>query len=155
MNDDTALMDIESIKQLKARYCRYLDTKDWDRWRDLFTDDFVGDTTQAGGTVIVGVDEFMAYTRNRIGKPSQATVHQVHAPEIELTSANDCEPPRRRSRVALPTKTPNCRPPGRLATPVCFIFDQLRRNHVSPRAMSWVPPRFIGLLRDAATVRGK
>jgi DNA-binding CsgD family transcriptional regulator len=35
MNDDTALMDIGSIKQLKARYCRYLDTKDWDRWRDL------------------------------------------------------------------------------------------------------------------------
>jgi SnoaL-like domain len=87
MNDDTALMDIESIKQLKARYCRYLDTKDWDRWRDLFTDDFVGDTTEAGGTRIVGVDEFMAYTRNTIGKPSQATVHQVHAPEIELTSA--------------------------------------------------------------------
>ena len=46
MNDDTALIDIESIKQLKARYCRYLDTKDWDRWRDLFTDDFVGDTTK-------------------------------------------------------------------------------------------------------------
>ena len=86
MNDDTALMDIESIKQLKARYRRYLDTKDWDRWRDLFTDDFVGDTTQAGGTVIVGADEFIAYTRNTIGKSSQATVHQVHAPEIELTS---------------------------------------------------------------------
>ena len=86
MNDDTALMDIESIKQLKARYCRYLDTKDWDRWRDLFTDDFVGDTTQAGGTVIVGADEFIACTRNTIGKSSQATVHQVHAPEIELTS---------------------------------------------------------------------
>ena len=70
MNDDTALTDIESIKQLKARYCRYLDTKDWDRWRDLFTDDFVGDTTQAGGTVIVGADEFIAYTRNTIGKSS-------------------------------------------------------------------------------------
>jgi len=86
MNDDTALMDIESIKQLKARYCRYLDAKDWDRRRDLFTDDFVGDTTQAGGTVIDGADEFIAYTRNTIGKSSQATVHQVHAPEIELTS---------------------------------------------------------------------
>jgi SnoaL-like domain len=84
MNGDSVLMEIESIKQLKARYCRYLDTKDW---RDVFTDDFVGDTTEAGGTVIVGVDEFMAYTRNTIGKPSQTTVHQVHAPEIELTSA--------------------------------------------------------------------
>src|SRR5271169_4379642 len=87
MHDDTALTDIESIKQLKARYCRYLDTKDWGRWRDLFTDDFVGDTTDAGGTMIVGADEFMAYTRRTIGKPSQATVHHVHAPEIELTSA--------------------------------------------------------------------
>ena len=48
MNDGTGLMDVESIKQLKARYCRYLDTKDWARWRDLFTDDFVGDTTEAG-----------------------------------------------------------------------------------------------------------
>jgi SnoaL-like domain len=36
--------------------------------------------------VIVGADEFIAYTRNTIGKSSQATVHQVHAPEIELTS---------------------------------------------------------------------
>jgi hypothetical protein len=87
MNDDTALMEIESIKQLKALYCRYLDTKDWDRWRDLFTDDFVCDTTEAGGAVIFGVDGFMAYTRRTIGKPSQTTVHQVHAPEIELTSA--------------------------------------------------------------------
>jgi 3-phenylpropionate/cinnamic acid dioxygenase small subunit len=46
MNDETALVEIESIKQLKARYCRYLDNNDWDRWRDLFTDDFLGDTTQ-------------------------------------------------------------------------------------------------------------
>ena len=87
MNDDTALMDIESIKQLKARYCRYLDTKAWDRWCDLFPEDFVGDITDAGGTLIVGANEFMAYTRRTIGKPSQATVHHVHAPEIELTSA--------------------------------------------------------------------
>src|ERR1700751_471658 len=73
MNDDTALMDSESIKQLKARYCRYLDTKDRDRWRDLFTDDFVGDTTQAGGTVIVGADEFIAYTRRWRIKTSNLT----------------------------------------------------------------------------------
>ena len=29
MDDAAALLEIESIKQLKARYCRYLDTKDW------------------------------------------------------------------------------------------------------------------------------
>jgi hypothetical protein len=87
VDDGIALVEVESIKQLKARYCRYLDTKDWDSWRSVFTDDFVGDTTDAGGRVIVGVDDFIAYTRNTIGKASQATVHQVYAPEIELTSA--------------------------------------------------------------------
>ena len=36
-----------------------------------------------------------------------------------------------------------------------FLFHQLRRKQVSPRARSWGTPRFIGLLGDAATVRGK
>ena len=72
-------------KQLKARYCRHLDTKDWQAWRSLFTDDFLSDTSPAGGKVIQGADDFVAFTRKSLR--SQATVHQVHAPEIELTSA--------------------------------------------------------------------
>ena len=52
MDDATALLEIEAIKQLKARYCRYLDTKDWQAWRSLFSDDFLSDTSQAGGKVI-------------------------------------------------------------------------------------------------------
>ena len=87
MDAAVAVLEIESIKQLKARYCRYLDAKDWQAWRDVFADDFVGDTTGAGGAVIVGADRFVAYTRNTIGRSSQPTVHQVHAPELELTSA--------------------------------------------------------------------
>ncbi|GAB3233068.1 hypothetical protein GCM10027535_41650 [Mycolicibacterium hippocampi] len=85
MDDAAALLEIESIKQLKARYCRYLDTKDWASWRTLFTDDFRSDTVGAGGKVIVGADPFVAFTRRSLG--DRATVHQVHAPEIELTSA--------------------------------------------------------------------
>ncbi|OBI67859.1 nuclear transport factor 2 family protein [Mycobacterium sp. E796] len=83
----TASLAIEAIKQLKARYCRYLDTKDWAAWRALFADDFVSDTSEAGGKLVVGADEFVAFTRKGIGRPTQATAHQVHAPEIELTSA--------------------------------------------------------------------
>ena len=79
------LVDIESIKKLKARYCRYLDTKDWTAWRALFADDLVSDTAEAGGKVIEGADEFVAFTRKNLR--NQSTVHQVHAPEIELTSA--------------------------------------------------------------------
>jgi hypothetical protein len=84
VDDATSLLEIEAIKQLKARYCRLLDSKDWIGWRGLFSDDFLSDTSQAGGKVISGADEFVAFTRR--GLRSQATVHQVHAPEIELTS---------------------------------------------------------------------
>ena len=85
MDDAAALLEIEAIKQLKARYCRYLDTKDWQAWRGIFADDFRSDTSKAGGKVIDGADEFVAFTRKSLG--NRATVHQVHAPEIELTSA--------------------------------------------------------------------
>jgi SnoaL-like domain len=83
--DATALLEVEDIKLLKARYCRYLDTKDWEAWRAIFADDFYGDSSQAGGKVIRGADDFVAFTRKCFG--SRATTHQVHAPEIELTSA--------------------------------------------------------------------
>lgn len=87
MTDDatSALAEIEQIKQLKARYCRLLDTKDWVGWRSIFTDDFLSDTAESGGKVIEGADDFVAFTRRSLR--DQATVHQVHAPEIELTSA--------------------------------------------------------------------
>lgn len=81
------LTAIESIKQLKARYCRYLDTKEWAAWRTIFADDFVSDTSEAGGKLIAGADDFVAFTRQALGRPAQPTAHQVHTPEIELTSA--------------------------------------------------------------------
>jgi hypothetical protein len=79
-----SLLEIEAIRKLKARYCRYLDTKDWTAWRGIFADDFLSDTAESGGKVIEGADEFVAFTRKSLR--NQATVHQVHAPEIELTS---------------------------------------------------------------------
>jgi SnoaL-like protein len=85
MDDVTTLLEIEAIKQLKARYCRFLDTKDWEAWRGVFADDFHSDTSPSGGKVIDGADEFVAFVRKTLEK--QPTVHQVHAPEIELTSA--------------------------------------------------------------------
>lgn len=81
---DDAAAQIEAIKRLKSRYCRYLDTKDWAAWRALFTDDFVSDTSKAGGKIITGADEFVAFIRKTLS--TRATVHQVHAPDIELTS---------------------------------------------------------------------
>jgi hypothetical protein len=77
--------DIEAIKQLKARYCRTMDTKNWTGMRQLFTDDVTMDTTDSGGGVITGADDFLAFLVQAIGEV--VTVHQCHTPEIELISA--------------------------------------------------------------------
>ena len=77
--------EIEAIAQLKARYFRTMDAKDWDAMRAVFSDDLVMDTTESGGDKITGADEFMAFLRDAIG--DVVTVHHGHMPEIELTSA--------------------------------------------------------------------
>jgi uncharacterized protein (TIGR02246 family) len=77
--------DIEAIKQLKARYFRTMDTKDWAGMRQVFTDDVVMDTTESGGSVITGADEFIAFLRQALD--GAVTVHHGHMPEVELNSA--------------------------------------------------------------------
>jgi len=86
VNESTRMLEIEALKQLKARYCRLLDAKDWTAWREIFTDDFVSDTSEAGGKRIAGVDAFIDFVRATLGAASKTTVHQVHAPELELIS---------------------------------------------------------------------
>jgi SnoaL-like domain len=100
MDDATALRQIESIKQLKARYCRYLDAKDWEAWRNLFADDFIGDTTDAGGRLFVGRDEFVGYTRNTIGRRSQVTVDHPG------TTCSLFDRNRHTATITKPTKSP-------------------------------------------------
>ena len=76
--------DVEAIKQLKARYFRTMDTKDWDGMRQVFTDDVVVDTTSSGGGTVAGADEFMTFLRGALD--GVVTVHHGHMPEIEITS---------------------------------------------------------------------
>lgn len=76
--------DIEAIRQLKARYFRTMDTKDWSGMRQVFADDVLLDTSEAGGSVVTGADEFMTFLQEVVN--GAVTVHQGHMPEIELTS---------------------------------------------------------------------
>lgn len=76
--------DVEAIKQVKARYCRTMDTKDWAAMREVFTGDVESDTTSSGGGVVTGADEFVTFLQGVIG--DVVTVHHCHMPEIELTS---------------------------------------------------------------------
>jgi hypothetical protein len=80
------LVEIEAIKQLKARYCRLLDTKQWEAWRDLFTDDL---RVEGTSTKDPGADGFVANVRRVIGEA--LTIHQAHMPEIELTGPDQAK----------------------------------------------------------------
>jgi len=76
--------DIEAIRQLKARYFRLMDTKEWDRLAHVFADDVVIDVTGEGGGVTRSVAEYIPFLRANI--ENVITVHHGHMPEIELTS---------------------------------------------------------------------
>ena len=77
------ISDRIAIGETKARYCRFLDTKQWDAWASLFTEDLVLDTSEAGGPPpIEGRDAAIAASRAVI--ETARTAHQVHAPEIVL-----------------------------------------------------------------------
>ncbi|UGQ12628.1 nuclear transport factor 2 family protein [Yinghuangia sp. ASG 101] len=84
MDDIAALTAVEAIKQLKARYFRTLDTKDWDGMREVFTEDVVVDTTGSGGAVVTGRGAFMEFVSTHLA--DILTVHHGHTPEITLTS---------------------------------------------------------------------
>lgn len=74
-----ALEEVEQIKRLKARYFRLFDTKQWDRWSELFTADCVYEGTSRP---YAGRDQFISGTRQRLD--SASTVHHGHMPEIQL-----------------------------------------------------------------------
>jgi hypothetical protein len=83
MKDLQAINDYLAICEVKARYCRYLDTKDWAAWRDLFTEDYELDVTE-GTTlpVIKGREAAIKLVQSAI--LNATTTHQVHSPEIQL-----------------------------------------------------------------------
>lgn len=76
--------DVEAIKQLKARYCRLIDTKDWDGLAGVFADDVEVDLSGEGAGVTRGATEFVSFLQTVLG--NAVTVHHGHTPEIELTS---------------------------------------------------------------------
>lgn len=76
--------DIEAIKQLKGRYFRTMDTKDWEGFRDVFSDDVSIDTTDSGGEVVEGADKFVDFVKQSLDEA--VTVHHGHTPEIEIHS---------------------------------------------------------------------
>ena len=75
---------IEAIKQLKARYFRFLDTKEWAALEQLFIDDATVDMRTEGGKETRTAAAFIETLKSNL--EGVTTVHHGHTPEIELTS---------------------------------------------------------------------
>jgi SnoaL-like domain len=75
------LFAIEAIKQLKARYFRLMDTKQWDDWGQVFAVDAVMEVPEAE-MVNHGRAEIVANVSAAL--VGSRTTHHGHMPEIEL-----------------------------------------------------------------------
>jgi hypothetical protein len=71
-----------AIGEVKARYCRCLDTKDWAGYADCFTEALELDTRPAGGLVTYTRDDALRVVRAAV--ETAATCHQVHSPEMTI-----------------------------------------------------------------------
>jgi hypothetical protein len=90
------LREIEAIRLLKARYFRCIDTKEWDTWLDLFTDDATLSWDQAVSTFgadpkrsesLRGRQAIAGFVPVNLAKAQ--TVHQGFTGEIEIISDTD------------------------------------------------------------------
>ncbi|MET0661056.1 MAG: nuclear transport factor 2 family protein [Steroidobacteraceae bacterium] len=97
MNLQERLWAIESIKQLKARYFRYVDTQDWQGFRTVLHDDakfYVSREQQIRAGMkaedvnseeaLCGGDVIVEFVANSLRDAS--SVHHGYMPEIEITS---------------------------------------------------------------------
>jgi hypothetical protein len=82
-NDDVRrLVAIEEIKQLKARYFRMLDLKDWPGFGRVFAADAVLEVPEAD-MVVQGREAIVTSVSSAL--VGARTVHHGHMPEIEIT----------------------------------------------------------------------
>jgi len=72
--------DLEQIRQLKYRYLRTLDTKQWDDFEDCFVPEATADYA---GLAFPDRAALVEYMRTNLG-PAIVTMHHVHHPEIDV-----------------------------------------------------------------------
>lgn len=75
---------IEEIRALKAKYCRCVDTKDWEGFASIFTEDLVIDFGESTSNPR-SKDEFVASAAKHFER--NLSVHQVHNGEVEILDA--------------------------------------------------------------------
>ncbi len=92
MTDLERLIIVNAIQQLKARYFRTLDSKDWSAYEAVFAPDLVADMRDASGQrdesqLIRGAAVYVANLAPVLQEVT--TVHHGHSPEIEVLSPSE------------------------------------------------------------------
>jgi 3-hydroxyisobutyrate dehydrogenase-like beta-hydroxyacid dehydrogenase len=87
--DRHRLADREEIKELKARYFRFIDTKDWASFRELFTDDCKHWLPQGSPVPFMTNDDYFPMMESMLSPG--VTTHQGSMPEITFTGADEAE----------------------------------------------------------------
>lgn len=81
MTDSVTFEEWQAICNAKAQYCRFLDSKQWDEFTNLFTEDYELDVSDGTGKdVIKGRDAAMQMVQESLR--TAKTAHQVHLPEM-------------------------------------------------------------------------
>lgn len=79
------LLEMEKIKQLKARYFRSLDTNDWELFGSTLSDDCVA-RYSGGKYSFDGRAEVVKFMSENMSGDKFLSMHHGHHPEIELIS---------------------------------------------------------------------
>ena len=77
---NNTLFDVEAIRQLKARYFRSMDMKDWDVLAACFTEDLEADFREGPGMLAYGRDNYIEQISVILADAT--TIHHGHMPEI-------------------------------------------------------------------------
>lgn len=80
------LLTLRAIEELKYRYLRTLDLRDWEGLARVFEPDATG--AYGDGLEFGSAEEIVAFMRESLG-PDIITVHQVHHPEIVLSGPGE------------------------------------------------------------------
>lgn len=81
---------IGEVRRAKARYCRFIDTKQWDDFAELFVPDVTIRMVDPEGEVIAAFDDrdsFMAATRAFL--QGARSSHHIHNEEIDRISDSE------------------------------------------------------------------
>lgn len=85
------LLALENIRNTKARYCRLIDTKQWDELGEVFAPDAVADFSTEGNPIplLTGRETIVQVFKDLVDPA--VTVHHVHGAEVEFISDTEAK----------------------------------------------------------------